>query len=1147
MGDADFTLEDLAIAYRKAKVDLYYGSTPRHLDIALYENNLADNLAYLKERLNSDSGLSWIDSQFVGELRLAPKSVDYSTLSEHDLEPTQQRIYSSPLDQWKALTNHSKIGDGQGSKDAGIQASFRLISNCSIAMHVIGALWVREVGVYLDGTLSDAVRGYRVRRDRKDRYNDWSLGTFEPYLWPYKKWRDDGFNALEKALETDKNVYCMVADATEFFHRIDPRFLSSDSGFFDLLRPKFDEKEFFSRARKARIHTVFLKALLEWQAQQSSILKEWDISVRATGLPVGFPASGVVANLALLEFDRLIKTQIRPLHYGRYVDDIILVWEDQSASENDQKLNSVTAAWDWIASKFPTNAAEETVLSRVPANNPTESPRFRFQPDYHWASRIDFSNHKNRLYSMQGSTGKNLLKTLRAAADQNSSEWRMMPELPYAASDVGALVSRARNVDGDSADNLTNFEGISMSRSAFALTLRNFESFARDIESRSWVKQRHAFYRAVCDYVFVPSMVFDMDRYVTRILSLALSCGDMKEFEELLETFIAASGAIEEVSAFSVAGIGDGKNESHRDDTINNLVRSKWLAHIEETIYSAIHRSLRKIPSQLRKRVLNNLRELDETWSVSSTFLLAVQYSSTNEGFTLTERGAIEAFGHQNLAEELFYRDLAGPAFRYSLLPQHSAPALEFDEVQPFESETSPLSLFQESIAAEQIVAFLNLLAKHKKIYKSRRDKNQPESAATGLGRIHSLIRDDGGKEAIDLYSLWALLFPTRPFSASELFDLSNILRVANDEVESIATLLRQALLVARGLGVHESVLIGIRPKTKDDRHVIALSTEYPSDDGTEGKSKPFDAYHVDDPPVKAPSISKEGKVRVAVSMLKTPKDFVTAAIHRRPDLSAQRYNAVSRLVNLALKLHPKPDYLVLGELALPLQWYNHIAMKLAASKISLIAGVEYIHADSSNSESPRVRNQVWASLRHSTLRYPTHSTYKQDKLVAAHGERQNLVSEANARIEPEFRWQAPPIVSHDGHSFGILICSELTNIENRASFRGKIDTLFVPQWNKDLNTFTALVESASLDIHAYIVQVNNRMFGDTRIRVPAGDEPWMRDLVQLKGGLNDYLVVGELDIKSMRIFQTKYSSPSSSFKPLPDGYDQDPTRKMLY
>ena len=52
----------------------------------------------------------------------------------------------------------------------------------------------------------------------------------------------------------------------------------------------------------------------------------------------------------------------------------------------------------------------------------------------------------------------------------------------------------------------------------------------------------------------------------------------------------------------------------------------------------------------------------------------------------------------------------------------------------------------------------------------------------------------------------------------------------------------------------------------------------------------------------------------------------------------------------------------------------------------------------------------------------------------------------------------------------------------------------FVPH---DTDTFNALVESAALDIHAYIIQCNNRQYGDSRIRAPYKDR-WKRDLLRV-------------------------------------------------
>ena len=48
----DFTLEDLGMAYRKAKVDLYYSTNSQPFEIGQYDDNLESNLRALLVRLN---------------------------------------------------------------------------------------------------------------------------------------------------------------------------------------------------------------------------------------------------------------------------------------------------------------------------------------------------------------------------------------------------------------------------------------------------------------------------------------------------------------------------------------------------------------------------------------------------------------------------------------------------------------------------------------------------------------------------------------------------------------------------------------------------------------------------------------------------------------------------------------------------------------------------------------------------------------------------------------------------------------------------------------------------------------------------------------------------------------------------------------
>ena len=96
-----------------------------------------------------------------------------------------------------------------------------------------------------------------------------------------------------------------------------------------------------------------------------------------------------------------------------------------------------------------------------------------------------------------------------------------------------------------------------------------------------------------------------------------------------------------------------------------------------------------------------------------------------------------------------------------------------------------------------------------------------------------------------------------------------------------------------------------------------------------------------------------------------------------------------------------------------------------------------------------------------------------------------------------------------------------------------------VLSWNQDLETFSALVESASLDVHAYVALVNNRRFGDSRVRVPEKINH-KRDVCRLRGGENEHVVVVNLDTKKLREFQSRanrWPDENDPFKPVPEGF----------
>jgi len=205
-----------------------------------------------------------------------------------------------------------------------------------------------------------------------------------------------------------------------------------------------------------------------------------------------------------------------------------------------------------------------------------------------------------------------------------------------------------------------------------------------------------------------------------------------------------------------------------------------------------------------------------------------------------------------------------------------------------------------------------------------------------------------------------------------------------------------------------------------------------------------------------------------------------------------------------------------------------------------LIAGVEYLHAP-----RKRVRNQLWAAFTHEGLGFPSLMVYRQDKQRPALHEEQELQRLAALELKPEVQWKTPPVIQHGDFRFSLLVCSELTNIAYRTALRGEVDALFVAEWNQDTQSFNALIESAALDIHAYIIQCNDRSYGDSRIRAPYKDA-WKRDILRIKGGVNDYSVTGKIDIAALRSFQSSHRSASKPFKPVPDGFVINYQRKRL-
>jgi hypothetical protein len=279
------------------------------------------------------------------------------------------------------------------------------------------------------------------------------------------------------------------------------------------------------------------------------------------------------------------------------------------------------------------------------------------------------------------------------------------------------------------------------------------------------------------------------------------------------------------------------------------------------------------------------------------------------------------------------------------------------------------------------------------------------------------------------------------------------------------------------------------------------------------------------------------GNPRIAVpSLFTSDKDWLDAA-RGRPRLALQRYERIRKLINAICRENPRANYVVFPECSLPRHWASGIAHKLAQQRMSFIAGLEY------RVTTVGLRNEALVSLTTEWPWYSTSFSYVQEKWAPAHEERRKLKQLLRAKVYRP-KDNVTPVYVHGEFCVGVIICSDLTTAAHRLRFQGAVDALVVLEWNSDVETFDFLVESTAHDLHGYIVQVNNRQYGDSRIRVPRKKD-YERDVVRVKGGMADYFVIAELEVAALRRFQRKPTyGRNAPFKPLPIGFQMSKRRR---
>lgn len=1059
-GWENVTLEDLVVAYRKAKADCFFENTfPAAIKFAEYEQDLLINLKKLLKCLRVKKGFS-DNTNLVGDFRLLPKKLSIKT--KKDVPSNGHVHFSNPNRTVEHLLAHNDI-----------TPEFRVVGDFPVDTHIISALWINTVGHKFDAKLAESCYGARLRRIRNDElfsdpkehpFHISAIGSFAPYFQPYQQWRSDGLKAIRSELEQGREIIAVSLDLKSFYHFIDPLALVSAGLYKEIgLDLSSDEQEFTNDLAK------FLNNWAKGAGEFSKKITSGKTIVPG-GLVIGLTVSRIISNVLLCRWDKLIKEKIAPIHYGRYVDDMFLVLHDTTTIRNSEQF------MQYLKERM----GPEVIVQ--PKKTGDQIWCIQQGENFQGQTQIMLQSDKQKLFVLEGRAGLDLLDSIEQEIGELSSEHRLMPSPDQLDNSTAARVLSAAGTVGESADTLRRADGLTIRRLSWSLQLRHVETLARDLPPQEWYEQRQEFYQFAHNHILRPDSLFAHFAYLPRLLGFAISLNEWQQAEQIAlrayHSLQQLSMAIPRGQTITVNGVSTKAGKNLWPIVKGTLT---WLFIDAASRFYDPNRLLlgqrskkeKRLASLFLKGVFDSLLEVEDL----------LQLSFDSEDFY--KKAPLVAMA--DLAKEPYKRIL------------HSISAGQLVGQREGKKENRVLKLMQASkiLNTETLKEFLK---------------------STRLSRLEAV---EIGKRKNE--SFFPYLFPTRPLTPAEISELAPEcvgLRRADGKhsQEKPSMIWAQYTQALRGVWVKPTLLAAEQdgkdaPNRQRSRKYIRIGTD------------------------------RKTKITVALTNLKTDDADWAAMACNRPNLSRDRYQRISELVNQAIRIKPRPDYLLFPELSIPLKWIDSLATRLNAMGISLIAGTEYRHFG-----GDQILSEACLVLNDNRLGYPATVKIWQPKLEPAVGEDRELTTKygKNWAVSALRSKDRKPVYVHNNVHFGVMVCSELQNSKARVRFQGEVDALMVLSWNQDLETFASLVESAALDVHAYTILVNNRKYGDSRVRSPA-KESFMREIARVRGGENDFVIAAKLDIDALRAFQSRakrWPESGDLFKPVPEGFNINKNRR---
>lgn len=241
-------------------------------------------------------------------------------------------------------------------------------------------------------------------------------------------------------------------------------------------------------------------------------------------------------------------------------------------------------------------------------------------------------------------------------------------------------------------------------------------------------------------------------------------------------------------------------------------------------------------------------------------------------------------------------------------------------------------------------------------------------------------------------------------------------------------------------------------------------------------------------------------------------KEVINILLHPNRGMTVEKKQNLYKVLNAAKE--EGVNYIIFPEFYMPALWLNDVGKFIKQYGITVITGLQYIVCGKMAYNFVCVIKSTCGKTYFKNI-----IPFYREKNYYAPEERMDLAALGYTCNNPNKAVYY--LIGNGFEKFSTILCFEFTDIASRCIMKGKLDFLCVPQLNRDTNYFSSIVEATARDLHTLVVQANTSKYGDSRITGPYKTD--FKDILKIKGGENEILIVGELELKQLQNFRSDY------------------------